>query len=230
METNQNHIKGSNINIVIIGQNEGVHISNMCTSLSTLLPLAKRIWILDRCTDDSEKQLLVLGETYFKTKSKLKGRQTSYCRNLGLSKCDSNKDILFLDGDRFPKAGTLQQLTTWPHDIALLLIEWDNRIYTEFTEKYGTVMNDFFSCGVYFKREAINKILTFQKGKLFNEKIQQHWGIEDTYLGDVCYHLGLTCNLYFYVRLQGKFARTKVDGLDVVKERFKLRQKLDVKW
>ena len=217
------------ISIVIIGQNEGESIQKMLSSLQLLMPGSKRIWVLDRCTDGSEKFLKSKKEYFVKTDSRLKGRQTSYCRNVGLSKCDINNDVLFLDGDRFPTIGTLQELTEWQEDIALLLLEEDNRINMDFKSAYGTVHNGFYSCGLFMKRNAINTILQFQKGKLFCENIQFKWGIEDTHLGDVCYHLGLTCDIYCKVRLNGKFDNIRL-AMDVLKSRFELRDRLNVKW
>ena len=88
------------IDIVIIGQNEGVYIQQMYTALREY-PF-NRIWVLDRCMDNSEEQLKKSGERYLKTKGTLEGRQTSHARNLGLKVCSPNSDVLFLDGDRYP--------------------------------------------------------------------------------------------------------------------------------
>src|SRR5690554_5809690 len=222
--------KHNPIDIVIIGQNEGEHIQAMLESLKSLMPNSNRIWVLDRCTDDSEKQLKKAKEIYYKTHGHLKGRQTSYSRNLGLSKTNPEHDVLFLDGDRYPVLGILSNLKHSVVDVNLLLLDIDDRVCMRFDQVYGTVHNGFYSCGVFFKRDAINKILKFQKGELFNTKIQKDWGIEDVYLGDVCYHLGLSCDIYYNVRLQGRFDTTTLKDLKVLKKRFKLRQKLNVKW
>lgn len=218
------------MDIVIIGQNEGSSIIEMLESLKSLVPNSKRIWVLDRCTDNSEELLKQFNETYVKSNPRIKGRQTSYARNLGLSKTNPEHDVLFLDGDRVPVLGVLSNLSYWIHDIGLLLLDIDDRINMDFKEAYGNVHNGFYSCGIFFKRNAINEIVKFQKGELFKKSIQQHWGIEDTYLGDVCYHLGLTCDIYYNVRLKGRFDTKTLEDLDVLEERFKLRNKLHVKW
>ena len=218
------------IDIVIIGQNEGLHIQNMHDALKEY-PY-RRVWVLDRCTDFSEKTLMELGEKYIKTSDKLEGRQTSLARNLGLSSCAPGSDVLFLDGDRYISEGTLCGLETWENDIALLMLEEDFRDNTKEFQKYryGRVHNDFYSCGLFMKRSAINKVLEFQNGELFSTSMQNVWGIEDTYLGDVCYHLGLTCDLYNACRLKGNFDRLNLDSLNVLERRFKGREKLSVKW
>ena len=219
-----------NLSVVIIGMNEGRYICDMLSALQRDLPDAERIWILDRCSDPSEVLLTEYGEKFICTEATLKGRQTSYCRNLGLSQCKKENDVIFIDGDRFPKVGSLRYLQEWKEDIALIPIEDDVRIYVEYENYYGTVNNLFYSAGLFIKRPAIEKIKSFQKGFLFNEDIQQDWGIEDTYLGDVAYHLRLTCDVYLPVRLRGRFAKNKLDSMDVLEKRLKLRQKLNVKW
>ena len=98
------------------------------------------------------------------------------------------------------------------------------------SDRYGRVNNDFYSCGLFMKRKAINKVSEFQNGELFSTKMQCDWGIEDTYMGDVCYHLGLTCDLYNACRLKGKFDRLHLDSLNVLEKRFKERERLNVKW
>ena len=44
-------------NIIIIGQNESISIEPMIESLEKYFSGSRRIWVLDRCTDDSEKKL-----------------------------------------------------------------------------------------------------------------------------------------------------------------------------
>ena len=223
-------ITDTKMNIVIIGQNEGQHIKSMLTFLQRDLSGHKRIWVLDRCTDDSEHILQEAGEFIVKTPDYLKGRQTSYARNLGLKYTDPSEDVLFLDGDRYVTAGVLYNLTFAFNDVTLLMLEEDHRHNVTYSKLYGEVHNGFYSCGIMFKRKAINALLTFQNGWLFREDIQQEWGIEDVYLGDVCYHLGLSCDLYSNVSLRGGFDKTNIDDISTMEKRFLLRDKLDVKW
>ena len=217
------------IDVVIIGQNEGTHVVNMYNSLRQY-PYS-RFWILDRCTDNSESTLRELGEKFITTPTNLVGRQTSFARNLGLSLCDSKNDILFLDGDRYVTHGTLKPLENAKTDVSLLLLDDDYRDYImDFDSHYGGVTNFFYSCGIFFKREAINKVLDFQNGELFCTDIQDVWGIEDTYLGDVCYHLGLTTAICKECRLRGSFDKRNLDSIHVLERRFRKRDKLNVLW
>ena len=218
------------VEIVIIGQNEGEHIEAMYKSLHEY-PYA-RFWVLDRCTDDSENRLIELGERYIKTPGNLMGRQTGFARNCGLSHCNNESDVLFLDGDRYPVSGTLSLLEKQGTDISLLLLERDFRdVFTEkYRSIYGGVNNLFYSPGIFLKRKAINKTLEFQNGELFSTEMQDDWGIEDTYLGDVCYHLRLTADFYKECRLHGEFSRKNLESLNVLEKRFRKRELLNVRW
>jgi hypothetical protein len=192
-----------------------------------------RVWILDRCTDNSEAQLKELGERYQKTKKTLKGRQTSHARNLGLAACSPGSDVLFLDGDRYPVKGTLCELETWEKDIALLLLaEKDPResVYDYPERVYGRVYSGFYSPGLFMRRNAIDKVLEFQSGELFSAEMQEEWGIEDVYLGDVCYHLELTADIYRSCFLQGFFAKNQIESIGTVAKRFRKRDLLNVWW
>jgi len=213
--------------IVIIGHNEGNFIIRMCSSLKHID--VKKIWVLDRCTDYSRELLTECGQFYVETNPNLTGRRVSSVRNLGLSYCSKDSDVLFLDGDRFVTEGSLLDLEQWDKDIALLMLERDIRDDHKCEYSYGSVHNGFFSCGVFLKRSAINKILEFQNGELFREDIQDIWGIEDVYLGDVCYHLKLSCEIYQGCRLHGEFSDLQ-PGLEILKRRFILRENLDVLW
>ncbi len=221
------------IEIVIIGQNEGASIEKMLASLSSY-PY-QRTWVLDRCTDNSEKILVSLGEQYVKTCDTLKGRQTSRARNTGLSFTNSLSDVLFLDGDRYVSSGSLTGLETSENDIELLLLEEDprNEILSRYNyarDFYGHVYNYFFSCGVFLKRTAIDRILDFQPpAELFSVAMQKAHGSEDCYLGDVCYHLGLTADLYNGCRLHGRFDTLYAD-FEQFKIRLQEREKLNVRW
>ena len=220
------------LNIVIIGKNEGASVERMLASLLHIN--AKRIWVVDRTYDGTVKFLKSKDEKYVRTNPFLRGRQVSHARNLGLSLCDKDSDVLFLDGDRYPIDGTLNKLNTWNKDIALLLLQNDFRWQSNFNYDlvYGQVHNGFYSCGVFFKRGGINKILKAQNGELFRTDIQKKWGIEDVSLGDMCYHLKLTCNIYKDCILNGNMTQiqTMSPGLDNIKKRFEIRRKLNVLW
>lgn len=217
------------INVVIIGHDEGASIDVMLRSLPRDW---KIVYVADRCTDGSVQELRALGvKTVDTTPLGLEGRHTSTCRNLGLSLCDKGADVLFLDGDRYPVKGNLvnayEKMST---DVLCLPVEDDGRTPENFDVNYGRVFCGVFSCGMIMRRAAIEAVQRFQQGMLFNEQLQQYWGIEDTSLGDVCYHLGLTAALTNEVILRGGFDRFGVSGLDVIEQRLKFRDRLNVRW
>jgi hypothetical protein len=216
------------IDIVIIGQNESESIPLMINSLKEYS--FNKIWVLDRCIDNSAQILQDNKEFFIKTPDYLKGRLTSLARNLGFYMTDKYNDVLFLDGDRYLISGDLNQLKYSKYDIELLFLEDDFRSGRNVLQDYGKVINSFYSCGIFIRREALNKIASFQEGYIFDESIQNYWGIEDTYLGDVCYHLGLTCNYNETIRLKGTFSKTEIDNINVIEKRFKKRDKLNVLW
>ena len=225
-------VKDFNMEVVVIGQNEGRHVRAMIQSL----PADWRIkYVADRCTDNTVDILSELLESrrlaIITTSPFLEGRQTSYARNLGADVCDGSDGILFLDGDRYPVKGDIRKaVENCDSDILLFRVEDDFRTNDNFALNYGRVYNGFFSCGVYLTRKALDKIRAFQDGKIFSEWMQKYWGIEDTYLGDVCYHLGLTAKLDMDVVLNGTFDRNTVDSIDVIEMRLRERLKLNVKW
>lgn len=229
------------LDIVIIGHNEGEHVSAMIESLPKDRDI---IYVADRCTDDTIETLknypyVTVIDT---TSLNLEGRQTSFCRNLGLMLCDETHDVLFLDGDRSIKKGDILTLESEDNhvDITLLKLEEDFRdermiegIDLTFEEMYGDLISGFYSCGIFFKRDAIRKIQSHElmKGQLFPEMLQQYWGIEDTSLGDLCYSIDLTAELNNNIRLRGSFTKTDLDSIEALRMRFEFRSKLKrVKW
>lgn len=217
------------INVVVIGHNEGYSIDAMLRSLPKGW---KVIYVADRCTDGSVQELRALGvRTVDTTALGLEGRHTSTCRNLGLSLCDKDADVLFLDGDRYPVKGDLvKAYNAMRTDVLCLPVEDDWRTPENFELNYGRVYCGVYSCGMFMRRAAIEAVQRFQQGMLFNEGLQKWWGIEDTSLGDVCYHLGLTAALTNEVILRGGFDRFEVSGLDVIEQRLRFRDRLNVRW
>lgn len=218
------------IDVVIIGKNEGASVQQMYNALKDLPFIENRIWVVDRSTDNTAVQLEMLGEMYIKTSNNLQGRQSSYCRNLGLRMTNPKNDVLFLDGDRFPVSGDLSDLTQPTADITLLKLEHDVRdnVFDWEHRVYGRVCNMFFSCGLLITRNAILRLQAFQNGEVFDTEMQSLWGVEDTYLGDVCFHLGLSAQLHPNIRLNGGFDQTYYTDFEPLKLRFSKRDRLNL--
>lgn len=218
------------VEVVIIGRNEGEFGRRMCESLP---PEWRKTYVADRCNALDMMLLLSLPCNIVETEDlNLDGRQTSFCRNLGLLMTDESSDVLFLDGDRFVVEGDIMKaVENCGTDILLFKCQGDGRTEESFKNAYGQVRNEFYSCGIFMRRPAIEKVREFQHGELFREDMQQVWGIEDTYLGDVCYHLGLTASLCETVTLNGELdTSTEKLTMDAFCKRLEERNKLDVKW
>lgn len=219
------------VNVVIIGRNEEDSILPMLKSLEKFLPDARRIWILDRCSDDSAFILESLKEEYH-TLSYFRngfGRKTSTSRNYGLSLCDKDADVIFLDGDRYLISGDYSKLENQENDIVLFKCEKDQRTAKQVDMMQGNLYNLFYSCGFFIKRKAIEKIISFQ-GHFFEPKVEKNWGSEDLYLGDVCFHLRIPYILDESKILHGEIIGKDIDGYSSIRQRFKLRGKLNVYW
>lgn len=204
----------------------------MIDSLNKFIPDAHRIWVLDRSTDDSVDILNDLGEFYIKTEYSDSARHVSGCRNLGLSYTRNDADVIFLDGDRYIKKFNMDFIST-DKDILLFPVDQDERDdpkwFTDYSMVYGHLHNGFYSCGVFFKRNSIKKILEYQ-GEMFDTSLEEYWGVEDVHLGDVCYHLGLSCDLYKDIRLNGCFDPSKKIPLEAWRARVRKRLDLNVIW
>lgn len=216
--------------VVIIAQNEGIYVERMIESINTSWRI---VYVADRCDDETIGILKNIGRdnlTIIDThRMEWKGRQTSACRNLGLKYCDPNNDVLFLDGDRYAVGGSyeeaIQSATT---DTLCFPLEIDTRTPNSFVETYGNVVSGFFSCGLWMSRKAIDKVVDWQ-GSLFNVELQSEWGIEDTSLGDLCYHLGITSALTDKCVLRGELTQNRISKTARLK-RFIFREPLNVKW
>ena len=121
--------------------------------------------------------------------------------------------IEFFDGDRFPKqydVWTVNRLMRG-HNLDVLLYSCapDARMKTTFVPlegatlvDTGTLCNPFYSCGFAMKFSAIDKVLRFNGGHLFEPRFTK-WGCEDQYLGLVCAKLGLRVAITAEILLNG---------------------------
>lgn len=221
------------VDVVIIGRDEGAWLEAM---LSAMPKGWRVIYIADRCEDGTFGRLMADGRADASVNTWRfcfgDGRMTSTCRNYGCALRRQGADVLFLDGDRVPSSADdlRAAVEACQTDVLLLPLEEDGRTPEVFANAYGRVMNGFYSCGLFIKADALRRVEEFQGGKVFDEELQRWWGVEDTYLGDVCYHLGLTASLTDKVRLRGSFTKTRLDTLDALKARFRKRDRLDVLW
>lgn len=221
------------IEVVVIGRNESASVDNMMESLPKNW---KIYYVADRCTDNTLGKLGKYENVRPIDTSLmgLKGRQTSFCRNLGLSYTNPESDVLFLDGDRYIVAGKLEEALNNNYDITLLPLVDDYRLngFFRFSENYGKLHSGFNSGGIFFKRSAIREVQNqpYMNGQFFPEFLQDEWGAEDSGLGDICYSLGLTAEITDKVRIKGPYSNTLI-GSNVLRKRIDFRKNLkNIKW
>lgn len=185
--------------VVIISKDQEASLPPMLAALRAQLPDASRVWVLDRCTDGSLGYLLGEHETTV-TKSKGRGFEAGAARNLGLAAVDEGYDVLFLDGDRVP-AGLSHELLAAAldlYDFTLVKAEKDKGrpwFAEGFVENpaMGMFWNSFYTCGTLARAPAIKEVQALNHGNLFNPLLNGAYGCEDLYLGDMAYHIGLSC-------------------------------------
>lgn len=206
--------------IVVITQNQASELEQTLQSIADHKPFV----VCDRCKDNSIEIASKYGFAIDTTPLDIHGRCTSTARNIGLSY--TADDALFLDGDR-AVIGDLSSIEQTDKDIVLLKLQQDNRP-TDANELYGNYYNGFYSCGVFFRRSAINKVID-RYGELFPTWIEHVWGLEDITLGDICYDLGLSVEYAKNVLLKGKFERTELDNINDLLLRLQFRKTLKTK-
>lgn len=195
------------IEVVIIGHNEGDYVKQMIESLPKDW---HKVYVADRCTDNTVCLLQQYNNVTIVETENFVGRKTSSCRNLGLNYTDKDSDVLFLDGDRYIEEGDIKSVCENAQtDVVLLPLRKEVKRLFPFTILYGSKLNGFYSSGIFFKRSAINKVIEFHD-EFFPTSVEHIWGIEDCYLGDICYHLGLTASVAYDIILAGIFERAEI--------------------
>ncbi len=136
-------------------------------------------------------------------------------RNAGLQKIlttfnpQFNDIIEFFDGDRYPTTynpdAVKYLMDTYGIQCMLYSCGQDARHSKIFVPlsgativDTGTLCNPFYSCGFAMSVSAIQEIMAFNNGSLFEPRFTR-WGSEDQYLGLVCDHLhhkvAITCEI-----------------------------------
>ena len=120
---------------------------------------------------------------------------------------DYNDYVEFFDGDRYPTEynpeKVLNLMRTYSIDCMLYSCEHDARHQKVFVPlsgatvvDTGTLCNPFYSCGFCMRVGAIQDVMAYNHGFLFEPRFNK-WGSEDQYLGLVCDYLrqkvAITC-------------------------------------
>ena len=201
------------INVVIINQNQREWIECMSEAVKDY----KHVFVLDRCTDDSEAVCKSLNENYI-INSKGKGFLAGRMRNLGLAALGEEEHTLFLDGDRVPVNTTqyILEEALFRYDITLMRINNDPRPFSTkfcYNAMFGQARSHVYSCAMLIRREIIKQIQGVQDGHLFSKKFDGVSAGEDEYLGAVAHSIGATCGMFpssCYVT--GDTFKTRVDS------------------
>jgi hypothetical protein len=171
---------------IIISHNQSKYIKYFEEKLKDI----EHLYVIDRPTEIYAKNINAIYN--FNGSGFLAG----YCRDLGASKYNYDDDLLFLDGDKFPIKGNLEELNNIPGDVVLLSVENDirkifNELVPNTTKEYIikdkiNPYNNVFSCGILLRKRFINHVRKINNdGRIFKEIFDGNFGEEDTFLGDV---------------------------------------------
>jgi hypothetical protein len=172
----------------------------MVKQLQLQFPGIKRLFVLDRCTDNSSSILSDLKESFIENKEG-EGFLAGRARDLGL-KFLGIENTFFLDGDRIPVnfSVDLVNRALEKYDICLVSVTEDFRTcFTSdftFNPEFRRIHNDVFSCGLCIRKEMIEKVVALQQGRLFHPAFDGNFGEEDRYLGNVVLHFKGSCGLF----------------------------------
>lgn len=170
------------------------------------------VFVFDDPNDSGIQECKLLGIDY--VVSECEGNR-SVNRNRGLSYIMSkfrllDSDIVeFFDGDRFPVRYSQGFVSQSEFDVLLYVCEDDARLKrldvpAETTRvDTGRICNPFYSCGFAIKMSAIQRIMNFNGGYLFEPGFTR-WGCEDQYLGVECANLGVDVAITREITINGR--------------------------
>jgi glycosyltransferase involved in cell wall biosynthesis len=196
--------------VLIISHNQAKYLELMIKALKLQLPNTQRLFVLDRCSDNSD-EILIKNHEKFIVKNEGNGFEAGATRDFGLKHLPKSCNVLFLDGDRIPYNLTENLLAEGIDKFSCCLLKTSRDYRKWFSDHFvknpmlGTKYNNVATCGLLLSNVAINSIIAFNKGRLFHEVFDGNWGCEDDYLGDVLYYLKFTCGgfpKYVYVNGQ----------------------------
>ena len=186
------------IQIIVISKNQADSLHMMRAHLETQFPNVKRLFVLDRCSDNSKQLLTDLGESFIE-KLDGNGFEAGRARDFGMAHFGYDKHFLLFDRDRFPLGFTESILIKGlsSYDICLTRVSEDIRDWfkPEFVSNpnFRKIENDVYTPSFTIRKEMLGKILPLNGGRLFNQAFDGNWGGEDMSMGDFAYALGGTC-------------------------------------
>lgn len=165
--------------------NKSTELSDVDNMMQSIKPFGFRkiYYVADRCSDDFNSYLknyslenLVCIFNY-----EGEGRKTSSLRNIPVKTImeeDSLASIVFLDGDRFVTSyKEFDNTKNWVFNVE----GNDSTVILE-DDKFE-VDNKYYSAGIHLSNKTIVNLLETY-GYIFDESLEQTWGIEDLDLGN----------------------------------------------
>lgn len=177
----------------------------------------RTVFVFDAPTAEDIKECEALGCHYVLMPS---AGHRGMNRNTGLQfilrefSPDYNDYVEFFDGDRYPTEynpeKVLNLMRTYSIDCMLYSCEHDARHQKIFVPlsgatvvDTGTLCNPFYSCGFCMRVGAIQDVMAYNHGFLFEPRFNK-WGSEDQFLGLECEHLHLCVAMTNETLLNGK--------------------------
>ena len=177
--------------VIIISHNQAASIPDMLKSLKAIK--ADRIWVLDRCSDDSAQ--LLSGETVV-TNKEGRGFLAGLMRDIGLDVVlrGDYTEVIFLDGDRIPQNISDNIINEEMQNSDCIIFHRD---LPEIDEQYFKLLNvprivtQVYSAGLCVKTKFLKMIRSKCPSKrCFNPVFDGEWGFEDYFFGLELFLLG----------------------------------------
>jgi len=189
--------------VIIISQNQSSSIPDLLLVLRTIK--ADRIWVLDRCTDNSAE--ILSGETVIENKEG-RGFLAGKMRDIGLEEVlKSNYDeVIFLDGDRIPQNMTDKKLDEEMKNSDCIIFHRD---LPEMSEDYFKLLNvplivtQVYTAGICVKVHFL-KLIRDKYQRCFHPAFDGEWGFEDYFFGLELFFLDAKINKSS-IRISGSY-------------------------
>ena len=191
--------------VIIISQNQSSSIPDLLLVLRTIK--ADRIWVLDRCTDNSAE--ILSGETVIENKEG-RGFLAGKMRDIGLDEVlKSNYDeVIFLDGDRIPLNISDNILNDEMQCSDCIIFHRD---LPEIDEQYfkllkvPRIVTQVYSAGLCVKSKFLKMIREKCTSKrCFHPAFDGEWGFEDYFFGLELFFLDAKINKSS-IRISGSY-------------------------
>lgn len=181
--------------VIIISQNQSSSIPDLLLVLRTIK--ADRIWVLDRCTDNSAE--ILSGETVIENKEG-RGFLAGKMRDIGLDEVlkGNYDEVIFLDGDRIPQNISDNILNDEMQCSDCIIFHRD---LPEIDEQYfkllkvPRIVTQVYSAGLCVKSKFLKMIREKCTSKrCFNPVFDGEWGFEDYFFGLELFLIGARIN------------------------------------